>query len=169
MCLPQTASASHEVFPGDLPSKHFPSACLQGPHSFTQLQWGKKVLFPQNTEKKEEKYCCGIGAEEWTPKIPGHFTPAPMGVEIWLHPRTGATAVCTKPPGASCCPDADVWRDQGATLSGAENDIARVPLRVRKARNIKERAPNSPNTAAGCQENPLPPAQAALHVESSET
>lgn len=74
-----------------------------------------------------------------------------------------------KTPGASCCLDADVWRDQGATLSGAENDIARVPLRVRKARNIKERAPNSPNTAAGCQENPLPPVQAALRVGSSET
>lgn len=35
-----------------------------------------------------------------------------------------------------------VWKDQGATLLGAENNIAHMALWARKARNIKEHAPN---------------------------
>lgn len=67
---------------------------------------------------------------------------APKRVEIWPCPHTAATTACAKPPRVSCCFGTDVWRDQGATASGAENDIAHMPLWVRKGRNIEGRASN---------------------------
>lgn len=91
-----------ECSAGDLLTKPFPFCLSPGAQSFTQLQ-RKNIHFPWYTEKREEEYSSGIGAEEWTPEIPCCFTPCPMGVEIWLHLCTGDSTACTKPPRVCWC------------------------------------------------------------------
>lgn len=103
---------SLEIFPPNTSLCLSPEASQLHPAAM-----GKNILFPWNTEEREEKHSCGTGAEEWSPEIPGHFTPAPMRVEVWLQFHTGATTVCTKFPRVSCCLGAGVWGDQAATLS----------------------------------------------------
>ena len=99
MGLFHTVSASHEMFPGHLPPQALPLCLPAGASQLHPAAMGKNILFPWNTEKREEKYSCRIGAEEWTPEIPGRFTSAPVTAEFWLHSHTDATTFCTNLPG----------------------------------------------------------------------
>lgn len=136
-------------------------ACLQGPHSFTQLQWGKTSYFHgiQRKEKKNTpvrqgprngllKFQVTSHLPPWEWRSGYNSTPVPL---LSVQNFPGYLAALAQVFGEirlQHCQDRR-WHRMHAAVG-------------EKSQEYKRTCSQLNNTAAGCQENPLCPVQAAL-------